>query len=318
LPRTSRGSTIRYGTETACSRWGVVSNNAPGIAALIVNAKSRRGQKAFAEARRLLLEAGFTLAICKAVKNPARLEDEVKQAVAANVPIVIIGGGDGSISSSVDHFVGSDSAFALLPLGTANSFARTLAIPLDVAGAVRVIAGGRTKRIDLGMIDGDYFANCAAIGISPLIAGSVPHGLKKWLGRPGYLAWGAIQMARYRPFGLTITDAGGKSWTMDALEVRIANGAFHGGAELVRTAVDDGEIVIQAIEGTWRTRLLWSWGLSLIGPDHVRGTLREFRGREFRIETDPPLPISIDGEVLAKTPVTARLARRVMHMIVPA
>ncbi len=295
-----------------------MSNDAPRTAALIVNAKSRKGQMAFAEARHLLGEAGFTLAICKAVTDPARLEGEVKAAVAAGVPLVIVGGGDGSISSSVDHFVGRDTIFALLPLGTANSFARTLGIPLDIAGAVRTIAEGRRKRIDLGMIDDDYFANCAAIGISPLIAETVPHGLKKWLGRPGYLGWAAIQMARYRPFRLTVVAEGGRAQTMDALEVRIANGAYHGGAELVRTAPDDGEIVIQAIEGTWRTKLLWSWGLSLIGPDHVRGTVREFRGREFRIATDPPLPISIDGEVVAETPVTARLARRVMHMIVPA
>jgi YegS/Rv2252/BmrU family lipid kinase len=290
----------------------------PRIAALIVNAKSRKGQAAFADARRLLEEAGFTLAICKAVKDPARLDHEVKKAVKAGVPLVIVGGGDGSISSSVDHLVDTDAAFALLPLGTANSFARTLGIPLTVAGAVDVIAHGRIKQIDLGMIDGDYFANCAAIGISPLIAETVPHGLKKWLGRPGYLGWAAIQMVRYKPFRLTVTEAGGTPQTIDALEVRIANGAYHGGAELVRTQVDDGEIVVQAIEGSWRTKLLWSWGLSLIGPDHVRGTVREFRGTEFRIETDPPLPISIDGEVLAETPVIAKLAHQVMRMVVPA
>jgi YegS/Rv2252/BmrU family lipid kinase len=295
-----------------------VTTTAPRTAALIVNAKSRRGQAAFDDARRLLKDAGFTLQICKAVKDPTKLEGEVKTAVDANVPLIIVGGGDGSISSSVDHLVDTDITFALLPLGTANSFARTLGIPLDVAGAVRVIAEGKVKPIDLGMIDDDYFANCAAIGISPLIAETVPHGLKKWLGRPGYLSWAAIQMARYKPFKLTVTEPGGKPVTIDALEVRIANGAYHGGTELVRTEVDDGQIVVQAIEGSWRTKLLWSWGLSLIGPDHVRGTVREFRGTEFRVETDPPLPISIDGEVLAETPVTAKLARRVMHMVVPA
>jgi diacylglycerol kinase family enzyme len=105
---------------------------------------------------------------------------------------------------------------------------------------------------------------------------------------------------------------------LDALEVRIANGRFHGGAELVQTEVDDGDIVIQVIDGRLRGKLLWSWGLSLVGPEQVRGTLREFRGREFRLETDPPLPISIDGEVVAKTPVTAKLARRAIRMAVPA
>jgi len=285
-------------------------NKPPRRAALIVNTKSRKGQAAFRDACRLLGAAGIELVIRKAVKDPAHLPDEVRKAVVAGVPMVIVGGGDGSISSSIDHVVGKDIVFALLPLGTANSFARTLGIPLNVEGAVRAITTGRVKRIDLGMIGTDYFANCAAIGLSPLIAKSVPHGLKKWLGRPGYLAWAALQMARFKPFRLAIRHRG-EVETLDALEVRIANGRFHRGTELVDTEVDDGEIVIQAIAGRLRLKLLWSWGLGLIGPDQVRGTVREFRGREFGIATDPPLPISIDGEVLATTPVVARLARRV-------
>jgi YegS/Rv2252/BmrU family lipid kinase len=288
----------------------------PRTAALIVNTKSRRGQAAFREACRLLWGAGVELTIAKAVKDPRKMPEEVHKAVVARAPMVIVGGGDGSISSTVDHVVDTDTVFAILPLGTANSFARTLEIPIDIAGAVAVITGGKAKTIDLGMIDGDYFANCAAIGLSPLIAESVPHGLKKWAGRPGYLAWAALQMAKFKPFKLTIEQRG-KSETLDALEVRIANGRFHGGAELVETEVDDGEIVIQVIDGRLRGKLLWSWGLSLVGPEQVRGTLREFRGREFRLSTEPPLPISIDGEVVAKTPVTASLARRAIRMAVP-
>ena len=288
----------------------------PRSAVLLVNAKSRTGQDAFRQARKLLREAGITLTASKAVKNPAKLPGEVKKAVAAGAEMVIVGGGDGSLSCAVDHLVGSQTVFAILPLGTANSFARTIGVPLDIAGAVDVIANGKVAAIDLGMIDKDYFCNCAAVGISPLIAETVPHGLKKWAGRPGYLAWAAVQMARFQPFKLTVT-GNGIDETVEALELRIANGAFHGGAELVKTEADSGEIVIQAVIGTARTKLLWSWGLSLLGPDHVRGTVQEWRGREFRITTDPPLPISIDGEVLAETPIKASLARKAIRMAVP-
>ena len=288
----------------------------PRQAALIVNTKSRKGQEAFRDACRLLKEAGVELLIEKAVKKPADFAGEVRKAVESDAPMVIVGGGDGSVSSTVDHFAGKKTVFALLPLGTANSFARSLDMPLDIEGAVGVITGGKVKTVDLGMIGKDYFANCAAIGLSPLIAETVPHGLKKIFGRPGYLAWAALQMARFKPFKLTISQ-GAQTETLDALEVRIANGRFHGGAELVKTEVDAGEIVIQAIDGKFRTKLLWSWGLALIGPDQVRGTVREFRGNEFRIATDPPLPISIDGEVEARTPVDVRLARRAMLMAVP-
>ncbi len=289
----------------------------PRQAALIVNAKSRKGQEAFQQACRLLHEGGVELTVQRAVQNPETLPDEVQKAVATGVPMVIVGGGDGSVSSSIDHFVGTTTVFGLLPLGTANSFSRSLCVPLDVAGAVGVIVTGKVKQIDLGMIDDDYFANCAAIGLSPLIAQSVPHLLKKYLGRPGYLGWAALQMARFEPFKLTVTPEGGTPETIDVLEVRIANGRYHGGTELVDTEVDDGEIVIQAILGRLKLKLLWSWGLGLIGPDQVRGTVREFRGQSFRIKTDPPLPISIDGEVDARTPVMARLASRAVRVAVP-
>ena len=58
----------------------------------------------------------------------------------------------------------------MLPLGTANSFARTLGIPLDLDGAIEVIANGAARTIDLGCINGDYFLNAAAIGLAPKVA----------------------------------------------------------------------------------------------------------------------------------------------------
>jgi YegS/Rv2252/BmrU family lipid kinase len=294
-----------------------VTEPLPRSAALFVNAKSRKGRHLFREACRLLREAGIELSSAEAIRNPATLPDHVKRAVEDGAPMVIVGGGDGSISCSVDHIVGSNTIFAVLPLGTANSFARTLGIPLDLPGAVAVIASGRRRRIDLGMIDGDYFANCATIGIAPQIAETVPHGLKAWLGRPGYLLWAARQLVRFRAFRLTVGE-GEAAETLDAVEVRIANGPFHGGVELVdEAAVDSGSIVVQVVTGETRRHLVKSWALSVLHHSARERTTREFSGQAIRIVTDPPLPISIDGEVLAKTPVTARIARRAILVAAP-
>src|SRR5215207_908290 len=135
----------------------------PKQAILIVNAKSRQGAAAFDEARRLLGEAGIELIETHAVKNPKKMGGLVKAAIA-KAPMVIIGGGDGTLSETVDFFLGTDTVFAILPLGTANSFARTMAIPLNLPGAVAVIANGRPLAIDLGCINDDYFLNNAAMG----------------------------------------------------------------------------------------------------------------------------------------------------------
>jgi len=289
----------------------------PRTAALLVNARSRKGQALFEQARRLLEEAGMDLAIAHAVRDPSTMPDRVKEAVEAGMPMVIVGGGDGSISCSVDPVVGSDTIFAVLPLGTANSFARTLGIPLELPGAVEVIARGRAKRIDLGMVDDDYFANCATLGIAPQIAQTVPHGLKAWLGRPGYLLWAARQLIRFKAFRLTV-ETGSQTETMEAVEVRIANGPYHGGVELVdEAAVDSGRIVVQVVLGETRGHLIWSWLLSVLRHRERRKTTRTFEGRSIRLSTPTPMPISIDGEVLAETPVAARIARQAIRVAVP-
>lgn len=286
-------------------------------AAMIVNAQSRKGQDQFDRACAALKGLPYPVD-AHAVHDPKELDATITKALARKPDLLILGGGDGTISGLVDHLVGTDTALAVLPLGTANSFARTLGIPLDLEGAVEVIRTGQLKRIDLGMIDRDYFANCAAIGISPQIAETVPHKLKRYLGRVGYLGWAALQYARFKPFWLTIDD-GQQVKRLRALEVRISNGRFHGGTELVDGArVDSGEIVVQAVTGHFKRRLLKNWSASVLRLDSRHDDTVNFTGTSLKVSTEPPLPISIDGEVLATTPVTAHIAAGVIEVMVPA
>jgi YegS/Rv2252/BmrU family lipid kinase len=242
----------------------------------------------------------------------------VLRALAKKPDLLILGGGDGTVSGLVDLMVGHDVILGVLPLGTANSFARTLGIPLTIEGAVDVIRTGKPRRIDLGMIDGDYFANCAAMGISPKIAETVPHGLKKVFGKVGYLAWATYQYMRFRPFTLIVGE-GPTAVKIRVVEVRISNGPYHGGTELVdAAAVDSGEIVVQAVMGHVKRRLVQNWYASVFRLESRHEKVRDFRGKSLKINTIPPLPISIDGEVLAKTPVTAKVAAGIIRVMAPA
>ena len=288
----------------------------PRQAILIVNAMSRSGADAFEEARDKLTAAGIELIEAHAINDPDRMDAAVKDAIA-KAPMVVLGGGDGSLSSNIDHFMGSGTVFALLPLGTANSFAGTLGIPKDLDSAVAVIADGTRKRIDLGCIDGDYFANAAAIGLSPMIADSVPKGLKQSLGMVGYLLWAVRCAIRFKPFRLTVDDGTNKR-TLWATEVRIANGTHHGGVELIESQeIDSGVIVIQAVTGKRVIGLAWSWFATLFKLRRRAQTMTEWRGRKLRLETRPCLAISIDGEIAAKTPVTVTVARAAITIAAP-
>jgi YegS/Rv2252/BmrU family lipid kinase len=274
----------------------------PKQAILIVNAASRSGADAFDEARDKLKAAGIELLSAKAVKNPKSMGAAIMAAVK-KAPMVIVGGGDGSLSSSVDHFMGTDTILAILPLGTANSFARTLCIPLELDGAIEVIAGGEPRMIDLGCINGEHFLNAAALGLAPKVAESVPHGLKRSLGRLGYLLWAGWSAASFDAFRLKVDD-GRRRHRLWATEVRIANGSFHGGMELIESAdVESGQIVVQAVRGRSVIRLGWSYFASALKLKARHQTTREFRGRKLTVSTRPPMQVSIDGELGATTPL---------------
>jgi YegS/Rv2252/BmrU family lipid kinase len=285
-------------------------------AALVVNARSRRGQKLFKQAQTAAQRLPFPVKSYR-VQNPALLEDAVRKALSEGCDLIILGGGDGTISGLVDLLVGSDAALALLPLGTANSFARALGLPLDLDGAIDVIAAGHFRRIDLGMVDSDYFANVAAIGLSPMIAATVPHKLKASAGRLGYLGWAAWQFFHFRPFTLIIDNGSGEK-RLDAVEVRISNGGFLGGTEVVDEAKpDSGEIIVQVVTGSLKRRLVWNWFASHFRLPSRRETVTNFSGKRMRVSTEPPLAISIDGEVLAMTPVMVQVAPTVIDVVVP-
>ena len=279
----------------------------PKQAILVVNTHSRSGAEAFAQAVALLGQAGVELVESHAVDDPGKLAKVVRKAVGG-APMVIVGGGDGTLSTTIDFFKDRDTVFALLPLGTANSFARTLGIPLDLAGAVDVIANGIARRIDLGCVNGDYFANTAAIGLSPLIARTVPHKLKKYLGRVGYALWAAKVGIQFRSFRLMI-DYGEAHASVWATEVRIANGGYFGGVELVEDAeVDSGEIIVQVVAGKSKPNLLSSWVSNMFKLRNRDQWHAEIRAKHIRLATDPVMDVTIDGELATKTPITVSVA----------
>ena len=289
----------------------------PKQAILVVNAGSRKGADLFDQARDKLKAAGVELLDAKKCKTAKTMETAVKQALK-KAPMVIVGGGDGSLSSFVDYFVGTDVVFAPLPLGTANSFARTVGIPLDLDGAIDVIANGLARKVDVGCINGDYFLNAAAMGIAPKVAETVPHGLKRKLGRLGYLIWASWSAANFRAFRVKLEADGKRTVRMWATEVRIANGRYHGGIELIENAdLKSGEIVVQVVAGRSVMKLGWSYFTSAVKMKARHQTVREFVAQKFTLSTKPRMRVSIDGEIGEETPLEISAVADAVTIAVP-
>ncbi|SNS36409.1 lipid kinase, YegS/Rv2252/BmrU family [Streptosporangium subroseum] len=290
-----------------------------GRVCVVVNTRSRRGRHRYSEAIAMLRAEGFEPISLFPVDDPKRLRDTLEAALEAKPDLLVVGGGDGTLSAAVKHVAHRDVALGVLPLGTTNNFARSLGIPLDLQGAIRVFRIGKVADIDLGVAGGREFANLASFGVSVEVAGKVRPGLKRVLGRAAYPLTALTILPGHQPFRAFLT-VDGRRHELLTHQLNIANGRFHGGWQVAKDiSIDNGRLVAYQLGSGKRLRLL----LETL----IRATTGRWRslaggpfvmGREMHLETDPPMTADVDGEVRLMTPITIRTVPNGLRVMVPA
>src|SRR5579859_1221173 len=155
-------------------------------AVLIVNTKSRRGKELFQQAKTTLQQEGVNLVHSWEINRPREVMTKTQEVTERGIPLVIIGGGDGTLSGVTRYFIGSGSTLGVLPLGTGNQFARELGIAADVGAACRVLTQGQVAEVDVGVAGGDYFLTVATVGLTTLVAQDLTGAEKRRFGRLAY------------------------------------------------------------------------------------------------------------------------------------
>lgn len=286
-------------------------------AVLICNARSRRGEEWYPQIRQQLLDAGFELSVAELVRDPKRMGPMVEQAVRDEVPLIIVGGGDGTMSSSADILRSSSSVMGVLPLGTGNAFARDLGIPVDVEGACKVLVEGRPLDVDLGLAGKKVFVNVATVGLTTRIAEALTDDAKRKLGRFVYAF--AIAKAVYgiKPFVATLK-RDGRTETFETMQVVFGSGRFHAGPFPV---TPDAEITDHVLHGyALKTRskgTLLKYAFSMWGGHHVNlPEVEVFTMKAGTLSTEPRKLMVIDGEVSQRTPIDLRIDPAALKVLV--
>ncbi|MGH3356022.1 MAG: lipid kinase [Nocardioidaceae bacterium] len=292
-------------------------------AALIVNTGSRTGEQAFARARDRLRELNVPLVDPFPVTDGARLPEAVHEAVEDKCDLVVLGGGDGTISAAVDQVVGHPVVVGVLPLGTANDFARTLGIPFDVRQACDTIANGKVVDVDLGLVGDNYFVNVASVGLSVGVTKALSRRLKARLGPMAYPVATVRAYRRHQPFTARLEFPDGDHDAVeiaDLLQVAVGNGRHYGGGNVVApgAGIDDHSLDIYAIrQGRLRDHVRLARQLKdgsfVEHPDVVHLTTRR-----LLLHTEPGEHINVDGEVVATTPEEFTVARNAIDVLVPS
>jgi len=293
-------------------------------AALIVNTRSRSGERTFFEALDRLQALGVSLGATYALRDPARLAETVREVLrdGSGYRLLILGGGDGSVSSVVDFLVHHEVVLGLLPLGTANDFARTLGIPADVDGACDTIANGKVVDVDLGLAGDNYYVNVASAGLSVGATQALSPWMKKRAGSLAYPVAAVKAFLSHEPFSARLTFPDGDHEPIEherLLQVAVGNGRFYGGGMVVApdSGIDDRNLDVYAIQ-LGRHRDMFGVARYLKSGDFIRsGGVSQYRTPRVRLETEPDLPVNIDGEIVAMTPQEFSIAQNALKVLVP-
>ena len=153
------------------------------------------------------------------------------QSVKDGAETVIVCGGDGTINEAAQSLVGTETALAVWPCGTANVLAREMRLPCDENALSELIAGRSARTISVGRAvkPGDgwqrYFLLMAGIGLDATIVNGVDLGLKRWIGAGAYLAAGLDYLARMplTPFSIDLNGRRHESTGRAEVQARRAN-----------------------------------------------------------------------------------------------
>ena len=242
--------------------------------------------------------------------------DRVDDALAARPERIVVAGGDGTVGCAADAAARAAVPLGVVPVGTANDFARALDLPTDVTRAAELAAtGGRTVALDLGRFDGRPFVNAASAGLSP-VAARRARGLKRILGPFAY-AVGALRAGlSATPVTARVTVDGEVAFDGRAWQVIVGlTGAFGGGAE-VDADPADGRFDVVVIEAGSRARLvIHGYGLRAGRVERQAG-VHSARGEQVEVETAGGSGFNVDGELRSERGLSFTLQPRGFKVVV--
>jgi diacylglycerol kinase (ATP) len=252
------------------------------------------------------------------VNHPRGIVEAVDALLDQGVVRLIVGGGDGTLSAVASRLARRPVELGVMPLGTANDFARTLGIPTDLEGAAEIVARGKVRLIDLARANDAYFLNVASIGMSVSVTAGLSLERKRWFGSLAYLYGGFLAFTRNSAFQIRVQN-GTDSIETTAYQFIVGNGRFYGGGVLVSWAssLEDGMLHAYALGTRGRWQLLRTIALLRMGAPIIRPGDSFLQTSSLHVETWPSKRVNCDGEIRTRTPVTFTVEPGALRVLAP-
>ncbi|MGH2481461.1 MAG: diacylglycerol/lipid kinase family protein, partial [Ktedonobacteraceae bacterium] len=238
-----------------------------------------------------------------------------REAVADKLDVVIAAGGDGTINEVIQELVGSETALGVLPVGTANVWAREMGIPLDIAGASEILTYGRTRHVDAGCVNWRYFLLMVGIGFDGEVIRVVEKKFLKRLGVVGYLLVSFWLSFGYDSFAMS-AKIGEQEVKTRTLQIVIGNTQLYGGAVKFtwQAQCDDGLLDVCIVRKRSKFRRIFIALDFLLHRKQRSQWVSYDKSATIEVQTRKPVAIQVDGDSCGNTPATFTIAPRALKV----
>jgi YegS/Rv2252/BmrU family lipid kinase len=245
-----------------------------------------------------------------------------KAAAERGDKLVVVGGGDGTISAAAAALVGSETMLGILRLGTLNHFARDLGIPDKLEEAVKLIAAKKQRQVDVAEVNGRVFINNSAIGLYPLMVRDRDVQQER-LGRSKKLAMLVASARTLVRFGhqrltLTINDEQAR---VDTPLLFVGNNDYRVdiGAPGQRESVDEGCLSVFVMRKKTRAGFIAASIRALFNRARRDDMVKLENVERLRVASNrSSLAVSLDGEVVrVEPPLDYKIRKRALRVIAP-
>ncbi|HOX25006.1 MAG TPA: diacylglycerol kinase family protein [Candidatus Krumholzibacteria bacterium] len=236
--------------------------------------------------------------------------------------LICVLGGDGSLQEAVVGQVQSPRKVPLAHIasGTANVVPLTLALPWFPGPAVSAVFQGTVREFDVGYLASRqrYFILMAAIGYPANIIKDSPRRLKNFFGLGTYV-WAAVSNLFRRQSAFVTVESNGVKHRRKANTVLLTNIGLVPDINLRVTPDTDPQdgrldVTIISSRSLWDVAVIIFRMLTWRSPKVAR--MKHFKAERVTIESDPPLPVQIDGEMAGTTPLAAEILPRAVRLVV--
>lgn len=220
-----------------------------------------------------------------------------RASAAAGVDAVLAAGGDGTVNEVLNGLSGFDVPLGIIPVGTANDFARQAGIPLDADHAMDVVLHRPPVRVDSAELNGRRFLNVSTGGVGAEATAETPVEAKESMGALAYAITGVRKLRELEPRRVRIS-APGFAHEADVLLFAVGNARQTGGGSVItpRARITDGLLDLCLVEALPRAEFA-RVALRIRGGEHLdHPAVRYAQLPALRIAGDAPLSVNVDGE----------------------